>query len=251
MHPVDDSISQFFLQKAYSEGGGRNVVNVILVDFRAFDTLGEITVLAVVALSVFGLLRRFRPSEESVRTPLQQQAQAALDEQHAQRGRGHTLAEYLYVPGLIIRLMFPIVLLFAIHLFLRGHDLPGGGFSAGLTASAALILLYMAGGVRWAEGRFRVTPVRWIAVGLLVALATGIGSLAFGYPFLTSYFRYVDVPVLGRLALPTAVLFDLGVFILVVGATTLMLTAIAHQTLRRTRRIRPRAPNQPGAGGSG
>lgn len=241
-HPVDDSVSQFFLDRAYSEGGGRNVVNVILVDFRAFDTLGEITVLAIVALSVFALLRRFRPSEESLGAPPQQKTQAALDEGHAQRGRGHTLAEYLYVPGLIIQLMFPIALLFALHLFLRGHDLPGGGFSAGLTASAALLLLYMASGVRWVEARFRVAPVRWIAVGLLVALATGAGSMVFGYPVLTSYFRYLDVPILGRLPLPTAMLFDLGVFILVVGATTLILTAIAHQSLRRTRGTRSREP---------
>src|SRR5690606_29572914 len=108
----------------------------------------------------------------------------------------------------IIRLMFPIVLLFAVHLFLRGHDLPGGGFSAGLTASAALILLYMAGGVRWVETRFRVAPVRWIAVGLLIAMATGAGSLLLGYPFLTSYFRYLEAPLLGKLPLPTALLFD-------------------------------------------
>lgn len=235
MHPVDDSISQFFLQRAYTEGGGRNVVNVILVDFRAFDTLGEITVLGIVALTVFALLRRFRPSRESLGAPQQQKRQAAQDEALADRGQGHTLTQYLYVPGVIIQLMFPIVGLFAVHLFLRGHDLPGGGFSAGLTASAALLLLYMAGGVRWVETRFRVAPVRWIAAGLLLALATGLGSLVLGYPFLTSYFRYLDVPLLGRLPLPTALVFDLGVFILVIGATTLMLTSLAHQSLRRKR----------------
>jgi multicomponent K+:H+ antiporter subunit A len=251
MHPVDDSISEFFLEKAYAQGGGRNVVNVILVDFRAFDTLGEITVLAIVSLSVFALLRRFRPSEESVGAPLQQMMQAVQDEDHDGRGRGHTLAQYLYVPGLIIRLMFPIILLFAIHLFLRGHDLPGGGFSAGLTASTALILLYMAGGVRWVETRFKVSPVRWIGLGLLLALATGAGSLAFGYPFLTSYFRYLDAPVLGRTPLPTAMLFDLGVFILVVGATTLILTAIAHQSLRRPRRTKDLPAEAGEAGGKG
>jgi multicomponent K+:H+ antiporter subunit A len=241
MHPVDDSISQFFLKHAYTDGGGHNVVNVILVDFRALDTLGEITVLGIVALSVFALLRRFRPGEESVGAPSQQVVQAATDERYARRGTGHTLAEYLKVPGLIIQLMFPIVLLFALHLFLRGHDLPGGGFSAGLTASVALVLLYMAGGVRWVEARFRVAPVRWIALGLLTALATGMGSFVFGYPFLTSYFHYLELPVLGRLPLPTAMLFDLGVLILVVGATTLILTAIAHQSLRRPRRARPAA----------
>jgi multicomponent K+:H+ antiporter subunit A len=240
-HPVDDSVSQFFLGAAYLEGGGRNVVNVILVDFRGFDTLGEITVLAIVALSVFALLRRFRPGEESAAAPPQQAAQSALDAADPSRGKGYMLAEYMSVPGLIIQMMFPIILVFSVHLFLRGHDLPGGGFSAGLTGSAALVLLYMARGVRWVEARFRVAPVRWIALGLLTSFATGLGSLLFGYPFLTSYFRHVELPLLGNLALPTALLFDLGVFILVVGATTLILTSIAHQSLRRPRRPKGQA----------
>lgn len=247
MHPVDDSVSQFFLERAYSEGGGRNVVNVILVDFRGFDTLGEITVLAIVALSVFALLRRFRPGAESVGAPVQQKVQRALEDADPAREKGSMLAEYMSVPGLIIQMMFPIILIFSIHLFLRGHDLPGGGFSAGLTASAALILLYMAKGVRWVEARFRVAPVRWMAVGLLTSLGTGLGSLFLGYPFLTSHFRYLDAPVIGNLPLPSAMLFDLGVFILVVGATTLMLTAIAHQSLRRPRRpgVSPASPGTP------
>jgi multicomponent K+:H+ antiporter subunit A len=131
--------------------------------------------------------------------------------------------------------MVPVILLFALHLFLRGHDLPGGGFSAGLTASVALILLYMAGGVRWVEARVRVLPVRWIAFGLLIALATGAGSFIFGHPFLTSYFTYADLGWLGRAPLPTAILFDLGVFVVVVGSTTLILVALAHQSMRRRR----------------
>ncbi|WP_417231412.1 monovalent cation/H+ antiporter subunit A [Brevundimonas sp.] len=238
-HQVDRSISEFFLSRAYSEGGGRNVVNVILVDFRGFDTFGEVTVLGIVALSAFALLRRFRPSRESVGPAPQKRAQEALDEQRRERARGHTLAEYMRVSGLIIQLMVPIILLFAAHLFLRGHDLPGGGFAAGLTASVALILLYIAGGVRWVEARIRVAPVRWIAVGLLIALATGAGSWLFGYPFLTSYFTYLDLGMLGRIPVATAVLFDLGVFLLVVGSTTLILTAIAHQSLRRPQRSAP------------
>ena len=234
-HPVDGSISEFFLAAAYSEGGGHNVVNVILVDFRGFDTFGEITVLAIVALAVFALLRRFRPGQDSVQSPPQKRAQDLIDRRD-DRERGQTLTEYMRVPGLIIQLMVPVVLLFAVHLFVRGHELPGGGFAAGLTASVALILLYMAGGVRWVETRVRVAPVQWIATGLLLALATGLGSWVFGYPFLTSWFTYLDLGVLGRIPVATAVLFDLGVFILVVGATTLILTAIAHQSLRRPRR---------------
>ncbi|HXS03996.1 MAG TPA: monovalent cation/H+ antiporter subunit A, partial [Rhodanobacter sp.] len=144
MHPVSESISRFFLERAYSEGGGHNVVNVILVDFRGFDTLGEISVLAIVALTVFGLLRRFRPAAESIHAPVQQQQQTALDAAQPSRAADHSLTDYLMIPGLIIQLMSPVILLFGLHLFLRGHDLPGGGFVAGITVAVALILLYMA-----------------------------------------------------------------------------------------------------------
>ena len=234
-HPVQDSISRFFLERAYAEGGGRNVVNVILVDFRAFDTLGEISVLGIVALSVFALLRRFRPAAESIRAPQRRRDDLQAQASPAAAVVDHSLTDYLMIPGLIIQWMFPVILLFGVHLFLRGHDLPGGGFAAGITVSVALILLYMARGARWVETHLHVLPVRWIGAGLLLAVGTGLGSLLFGRPFLTSYFRHVDVPLLGSLPLASAVLFDLGVFCLVVGATTLMLIALAHQSLRRPR----------------
>jgi multicomponent K+:H+ antiporter subunit A len=233
MHPVANSISRFFLEHAYAEGGGHNVVNVILVDFRGFDTLGEITVLAIVAVSVFALLRRFRPAAESIDAP--QRQRSALDAAQPDRDVDHSLSDYLAIPGLIIQLLSPVIVLFGVHLFLRGHDLPGGGFAAGITVSVALILLYMARGARWVEAHLRVLPVRWIGVGLLLAVGSGLGSLVFGHPFLTSHTQHVELPLLGELPLASAVLFDLGVFCLVVGATTLMLIALAHQSLRRTR----------------
>src|SRR3546814_14499883 len=95
MHPVSDSVSRFFLERAYVEGGGRNVVNVILVDFRGFDTLGGITVLCIVALTIFSLLRRFRPAVESVTAPVQQREQAASDDASPPRAAGDTVADYL------------------------------------------------------------------------------------------------------------------------------------------------------------
>jgi multicomponent K+:H+ antiporter subunit A len=222
------------------------VVNVILVDFRGFDTLGEISVLAIVALTVFGLLRRFRPAAESINVPLQQRRQVMPDAGEAGGAVDHSLTDYLMIPGLIIQLMFPVILLFGLHLFLRGHDLPGGGFVAGITVAVALILLYMARGARWVEAHLRVLPVRWIGAGLLLAVGTGLGSLAFGRPFLTSYFRYAELPVLGKLPLASAVLFDLGVFSVVVGATTLLLIALAHQSLRRPRQAPATETGGPG-----
>ncbi len=235
LHPVSDSVSQFFLMQALPGGGGRNVVNVILVDFRSLDTLGEITVLAIVALAVFALLRRFRPAAESVGTPTQQrnlaESETARPADIANGGRD--VSDYLAIPSLIIKLMAPVIVLFGIHLFLRGHDLPGGGFVAGITVTVALILLYMARGARWVEARLRVAPVRWIGVGLLLAVGTGLGSMLSGHPFLTSHFQYVELPGLGAVPLATAVLFDLGVFSVVVGAGCLILIVLAHQALRR------------------
>lgn len=231
--PLPDTISRFFVERAYPDGGGTNVVNVILVDFRAFDTLGEITVLAIVALTVFSLLRRFRPARESLGAPVQQRQQDALDEAHEHRNVGDTLAEYLLIPRVIMEWLFPVILVFAIYLWIRGHDMPGGGFAAGITLSIALIVQYMAAGTRRVEMRLRVQPARWIGYGLLLALLTGVGAWLFGRPFLTSYFRYLDLPVFGSIPVASALLFDLGVFLLVVGATALILIAIAHQSIRR------------------
>jgi multicomponent K+:H+ antiporter subunit A len=240
--PLRETISRFFLERSYPDGGGRNVVNVILVDFRAFDTLGEITVLAIVALTVFSLLRRFRPARESVRDPEQQRRQNAFDEAREGRTPGDTIADYLLVPRVILEWLFPAIIVVALYLLLRGHDLPGGGFAAGVTMSIALILQYMAAGTQSVESRLRVQPIRWMGAGLLVAAATGAGALLFGRPFLTSWFRYLEVPIIGKVPLATALLFDLGVFLLVVGATALILIAIAHQSIRTPVRP-PRQPN--------
>ncbi len=233
-----ETIASFFLDKAYAEGGGRNVVNVILVDFRSFDTLGEITVLGIVALTVFALLRRFRPAPDTIERPEQQLIQRSNDEADPDREPGSTEAEYLYVPSVIMQWMFPVVIVLAVYLFLRGHDAPGGGFAAGVAMAAGFILQYMAAGTVWVENRLRILPVVWIGGGLLVAALTGAAALLFGDPFLKSYFRYGELPLVGKVPMASATLFDLGVFSLVVGATVLMLIAIAHQSIRRLRAAR-------------
>ncbi|KQQ58238.1 MULTISPECIES: monovalent cation/H+ antiporter subunit A [Rhizobium/Agrobacterium group] len=230
--PVPNTIANYFLDNAYSQGGGTNVVNVILVDFRGFDTLGEIAVLAIVGLTVFALLRRFRPAHESIGLPEQQLIQNAFDAESPERSKGDTVRDYLLVPSIIMQWMFPVIVTFSIFLFIRGHDLPGGGFSAGITMAVAFLLQYLAGGTRWAEDRIRILPLRWMGFGLLMAASTGMGSWYLGYPFLTSYFQYTELPYIGKMPTATALLFDLGVFALVVGATVLILIALAHQSLR-------------------
>ncbi len=222
--PLPDAISGFFVTHAYPEGGGTNVVNVILVDFRGFDTLGEITVLGAVAIAVYALLRRFRPARESIERPPQQRRQSA-----------QSVADDLLVPGAIARGMLPAIIVFAAYLLVRGHNLPGGGFVAGLTFAVAIILQYMAGGARWVEERVEIHPVRLIGAGLLLAAVTGAGAWLFAHPFLTSHVAHFNLPVLGEIHLPSAFFFDLGVFSLVVGATALILIALAHQSVRAHR----------------
>jgi len=233
--PAPDTIAGFFVENAYPKGGGTNIVNVILVDFRAFDTLGEITVLAIVAITVYALLRRFRPAAESIPVPEQQRIQASADKTHPERMKQVAIAGAMAIPALMMAMLFPIIGAVAIFLLLRGHDLPGGGFVAGITMAVAFIVQYMAGGTNWVEARLRVLPVRWMGIGLLVAAGVGVLAWPFARPFLSSSFSYVEIPLLGTTPLASALLFDLGVFALVVGATVLMLIAIAHQSVRSHR----------------
>ena len=235
--PAPQSISPFFIDRALPEGGGANVVNVMLVDFRAFDTIGEITVLGIVALTVYALLRRFRPPRESVQAPEQQRvipADLNTDLINPRTAKDSALG-YMQVPATLVRLLLPIAGVVAAYIFMRGHNEPGGGFVAGLVLSIALLAQYMVAGTQWVEARFQLQVIRWIGVGWLLALATGLGSLWFGYPFLTTHAMHVTLPLVGEVHVPSATFFDAGVFAVVVGATLLILTALAHQSLRAHR----------------
>ncbi|WP_137922337.1 monovalent cation/H+ antiporter subunit A [Hydrogenophaga sp. 2FB] len=228
------SISPFFLERALPEGGGTNVVNVMLVDFRGFDTLGEITVLGIVALTVYALLRRFRPAPESAELTAQQQALPPdLDTDLVNPGMAEDTAQgYLMVPAVLVRLLLPIAAVIAVYLFMRGHNEPGGGFVAGLVLSTAFILQYIVSGTQWVEAHMQLYPQRWIGAGLLIATATGLGSFWFGYPFLTTHTAHLNLPLLGEIHVASALFYDIGVFTLVVGATLLILTALGHQSVR-------------------
>ena len=243
--PQPHNIAGFFVENAYTQGGGTNVVNVILVDFRAFDTFGEITVLGIVALTVYALLRRFRPAAASIPMPDQQRSQDIYDEAHPNRRKGDTVKGAMATPALMITILFPFIGTGAIFLLLRGHDLPGGGFVGGVTMAVAFILLYMAYGTLWVEARLRILPVRWMGAGLLLASGTGAAACLFDQSFLTSSFSYLHVPLIGPVPLASASLFDFGVFALVVGATVLILIAIAHQSVRGHRAPGSREPVTP------
>jgi len=233
--PQGQTIADYFVTNAYLMGGGTNVVNVMLVDFRGFDTMGEIAVLGIVGLSVYALLRRFRPAADSIEPPSQQRVQTAFDVERPEREEGDTLQDYLLIPSVTMRWLFPVIVVFALYLLLRGHDLPGGGFAGGVTLAIGFILQYLASGTRFVESHLTVLPLRWMGFGLFAALLTGLGAFIFDYPFLTSFFSYIELPLIGKMPAASALIFDIGVFALVVGATVLMLIAIAHQSIRRYR----------------
>ncbi|MDZ7829387.1 MAG: MnhB domain-containing protein [Halofilum sp. (in: g-proteobacteria)] len=123
------------------------------------------------------------------------------------------------------RVMLPLVLIVGVYIFLRGHNSPGGGFIAGLVVAIALVMQYMASGYGWAARRMTIKYHALIGGGVLIAATTGIGAMIMGYPFLTSTFDYFHLPVVGKFELASALGFDIGVFLTVVGGVML---ALAH-----------------------
>ncbi len=187
----------------------------MLVDFRGFDTFGEIVVLGIVALTIYALLRRFRPARETMDLPEQQRSFAGdlqtdlLNPRNAQ----DTAIGYLMVPAVLVRLLLPFATMVAVYIFLRGHNEPGGGYLAGLVFSVALLLQYIVSGTQWVEAHLPLFPRRWIGFGLLLAVATGIGLHCCGLPL-------PDQPQLStgrcrrwvKFTWPAPLFFDLGVF---------------------------------------
>ena len=206
--PVE-SISPYFLETTKSLGGGTNAVNVIIVDYRGFDTMGEITVMGVAALIIHGLLSDWRPAEAP-----------ALP---TRPGDTHPL-----MLALVARLLLPLAAMVSLYLFLRGHNLPGGGFIAGLVLAIALVMQFVGSGREFVAQRMSMDFHVWIGWGLLIAGATGIGSWFVGAPFLTSTYDYPIWPLVGEVPLASASLFDLGVYLTVVGSTMVALIGLAR-----------------------
>ena len=188
------------------------MVNVILVDFRGFDTLGEITVLGIAAVGILALLTGL----------------ALKGPRRDWLGRTWAPERHSVILVTISKLLLPIGLLVSAFLFLRGHNEPGGGFIAGLVTGVALILQYIAEGGRATRPRLRWDYLGVVGWGVLVATATGLGSWLVGFPFLTTTYTYVTWPLIGKFELASAMLFDLGVYLAVVGTVLIILAGIGR-----------------------
>jgi multicomponent K+:H+ antiporter subunit A len=134
---------------------------------------------------------------------------------------------------LVSRMVLPFALMISFYLYLRGHNQPGGGFIAGLVLAIALLLQNVAHGGAWVEARSGGDYRGWVGWGLLIATGTGVASWALGSPFLTSTYDYPWLPGIGGVPLASAAVYDLGVYLVVVGATMVALLSIARLSMRR------------------
>ena len=209
--PPQSQLADYLLATSLPGGGGANVVNVILVDFRGFDTFGEVTVLVIAALGITALLTGRLPTATTQPLPI-----AGMDERWP-------LLLRMGVPPLLA-----LILLLAAYIFFRGHHWPGGGFIAGLVTALALAVQYLAGDFRWTTVQLHLDYQRLMGGGLALIGLTGLVSSLLGYPFLTSAFVHVHLPILGDLEIASAMAFDLGVYLVVVGAVMRMLLELGQ-----------------------
>ncbi|BBX34457.1 monovalent cation/H+ antiporter subunit A [Mycolicibacterium mageritense DSM 44476 = CIP 104973] len=220
-------IAELLPDAAYYRGHGANTVNVLLVDIRAWDTMGEIMVLLVAATGVASLVFRHRRFGAAPRLssavgqpdigPIGAYSPAAGDVTWL---RGSEVRDPRYrslVLEVATRVIFPLIMVLSAYFFFAGHNTPGGGFAGGLTAGLALVLRYLAGGRYELGETLPLDAGKILGTGLALSAGTAVASLLFGAPALSSAVLQFDVPVLGSVKMVTALFFDLGVYLIVVG----------------------------------
>lgn len=255
---VDDPISDEFPSLAYELGHGRNVVNVALVDLRGWDTMGELSVLVLAATGVASLvfvthradtLSRFiAPLPATVahnRRPLIETADGV-------RPRGEARGRMAWLVGgprvrpenrsimleVIVRILFHTIIVVSLYLLFAGHNLPGGGFAGGLVAAMALVMRYVAGG-RYELGAAAPTDAgRLLGIGMAIAVGCAIVPLFFGAPPLTSTWFEAELPVLGHVEFVTSTLFDVGVYLVVIGLVLDVLRSLGAEVDRQAHAAR-------------
>jgi len=213
---------------AYFRGHGANTVNVLLVDIRAWDTLGEVSVLLVAATGVASLVFRHRRFGAAPRVSDAGQpdigrlpdiaiSPAAGDVTWLRGSELRDPRHRSLVLEVATRMIFPLIMVLSAYFFFAGHNTPGGGFAGGLTAGLALVLRYLAGGRYELGETLPLDAGKILGVGLGLSAGTAAASLLVGAPVLSSALIQIDVPVLGTVKFVTALFFDLGVYMIVVG----------------------------------
>jgi multicomponent Na+:H+ antiporter subunit A len=214
------SVSDQMVERSVPDGHGHNVVNVILVDFRGLDTLGEITVLAVAAIGAAALAR------VGIRAKRDRGEQ--WDESEAEPMRR------LVFIDVMVQVMFFAVLVASVWLLFAGHNAPGGGFVGGLLAGSALTLRYIAGGMSEVRAQTRFRPWTVLGFGLVLAAVTAAAPLLTGGNLLDVASHAVTVPLVGTVKLSSALLFDIGVYITVVGMVLMAFEAFGEDPAEAT-----------------
>ncbi|GAT11236.1 NADH:ubiquinone oxidoreductase subunit 5 (chain L)/multisubunit Na+/H+ antiporter, MnhA subunit [Mycolicibacterium novocastrense] len=222
-------IAELIPEAAYYRGHGANAVNVLLVDIRAWDTMGEVMVLVVAATGVASMVFRHRrfgtpPRVADAGQPDIGSLPAMVNTSPAAGDitwlRGSELRDPRHrslILEVATRVIFPLIMVLSAYFFFAGHNTPGGGFAGGLTAGLALVLRYLAGGRYELGETLPLDAGKILGAGLTLAAGTAFASLLVGAPALSSALIEVDVPVLGTVKFVTALFFDLGVYLIVVG----------------------------------
>ncbi|MFB1296013.1 Na+/H+ antiporter subunit A [Mycobacterium sp. pW049] len=214
---------------AYERGHGSNTVNVLLVDIRAWDTMGEVSVLLVAATGVASMVFRHRRFGAAPRVA--DAGQPDIGQLAPFASNSPAVGEITWLRGselrdprhrslvleVATRLIFPVMMVLSAYFFFAGHNVPGGGFAGGLMAGLALVLRYLAGGRYELGETLPLDAGKILGAGLTLAAGTAFASLLVGAPALSSALIQVDVPVLGTVKFVTAIFFDLGVYLIVVG----------------------------------
>ncbi len=223
--------SEDFYEAASAFGYGDNIVNVTLVDIRAWDTLGEIAVLVVAATGVASLIFiRSRYSELPVRQAVLAEASASGRTTWLRGGETLSPLGRSIIFEVVTRVLFPVMVVVSVYLLIAGHNAPGGGFAGGLVAGMALVIRYLAAGARELDEAAPVDAGRVLGAGLVLAGVSALAPLPFGGRILQSYDLTLDVgrlaevvtplgplQILGSPHLVTSVFFDIGVYLVVVG----------------------------------
>jgi len=235
-------ISEFMPDLAKEIGHGANTVNVLLVDLRAWDTFGEITVIIIAALGVASLIYRTQSFARASRRPTLQVTgrrwlAAGVESEQA-------LNRSLMI-DVSTRVLFPSMVAISFYFFFAGHNAPGGGFAGGLVAALALILRYLAGGRAELDETLPIDAGRTMGTGLFLSAVAVVAPMFFGHPPLTSGYTSPEIPLIGKVSLPSALVFDAGVYLIVVGLTLYILNSLGakldEEEEMRKQRARDRA----------